>query len=337
MTEVAELDVIAFNLAVSPLLRLVIHLTGFETAFITEIDLTAGRQRIVLAENHGRLQLAAGAEVDLSDSMCQLMFSQQLTTTAELSQLFPDSKGVQLGMQSFVVLPITIGDKMIGTLCGADVSPKTLTPAQHNSLQLISEALSSQLQALLNARQHRLEAQQAQRKVTKLQSKVEDLAELANTDPLTELLNRRGFQLRSAEAAQLCSRSGLLLSIMMIDIDHFKGFNDTHGHEQGDDMIKLVAEGLRRVARTTDVLCRLGGDEFILAAVDTNAAGMTALAERLLHDVRQQSKQLGLPCTLSIGIACGQPDDVELLMKEADMALYQSKDAGRNAVSVYAE
>ncbi len=230
MTDVLALDTSSFNHAVTPLLRLVSHLTGFETAFITEIDSAAGRQSIVLAENSGNLQLTAGAEVDWSESMCQLMFSQQLTSTDQLNVLFPESKGVQLGLQSFAVLPIKFGEKTIGTLCGADALPKQLTSSQLISLQYIAEALSLHLQALIEARAQRQLAKQAQRQVSNLQNKVQDLAELANTDPLTELLNRRGFQLKCDEAVAQCRRSGLSLAMMMIDIDHFKAINDQHGH-----------------------------------------------------------------------------------------------------------
>ncbi len=96
-----------------------------------------------------------------------------------------------------------------------------------------------------------------------------------------------------------------------------------------------MADGLKLIARSTDVCCRLGGDEFVLAAIDTSGKGMQVLAGRLVNYMRQQTRRLGLDCTLSIGIAEGKEHSVEQLMKHADMALYQSKDAGRNTISVF--
>lgn len=334
MSDEAEMHTVLFNRTVTPLLKLISHLTGLETAFVTLIDQDMARQQVLLAVNTGNLNITSGAEVEWPDSMCQLMFSQQLTSTDQLSQLFPNSKGVQLGMQSFVVLPIKLGEKTIGTLCGADTQPKKLSSSQHVSLQLIAESLSLQLQVQLDAIQQRNMTLQAQHSVNLLQGKVQDLSDLANSDPLTELLNRRGFKRKCDDAENLCARSGMAIAIMIMDIDNFKRFNDQHGHEQGDDIIRLVADGIRQVARTTDILCRLGGDEFVLAALDTDSVGMTMLAERLVNYIQRQSDRLALQCTLSIGITSSRQQTVKQLMKTADQALYQSKAAGRNTTTV---
>lgn len=335
MADAPEFSLAAFNQAISPLLRLVQHLTEFETAFVTEVDLSARQQRVIIAENSGTLQLSSGTEVDWSNSMCNLMFSEKLTSTHQLKEIFPDSNGVALGMQSFVVLPIKLNNITIGTLCGADTKPKHLNASQHVSLQYIADAMSVQLHAFMEVQQQRELANQANHKINFLKSKVDLLAQQANTDSLTNLLNRRGFQIRCDEASSLCARSGLRMAIMLIDIDNFKQYNDQHGHKQGDDIIRLVAEGMRQVTRSTDIICRLGGDEFILAAIDTDIAGMTVLAERLVNYMRQQSQHLAQPCTLSIGIASNLNLSIQQLTQHADQALYQSKAAGRNTISIF--
>ncbi|WP_331347156.1 sensor domain-containing diguanylate cyclase [Cellvibrio sp. UBA7661] len=317
-----------FISAATPLLNLITHITGLKTSFITTIDWQAQQQTVVIAQNTGDLHIASGSQLAWTDSMCQLMLSEQLTATTEIQLRFPDSGGAQLGMQSFVVLPIKIADQMIGTLCGASDDKVELNNHQIESLGYIADALALQLKLTIDARN-------AEAKMDSLRDQIENLATLANTDPLTELLNRRAFQQRYEFAIKLSKRTKQPLSVMMIDIDDFKQFNDEFGHETGDAIIKMVGDGLKYIARSTDIPCRVGGDEFILVALNTDSNGLMLLAKRLNDYVKLHSKQLQRPCSLSIGIACSSHGAPEELIRFADEALYMSKASGRDAISVY--
>ncbi len=328
MNSLGVIEQDAFISAAAPLLELITHITGLETSFVTTIDWQAQQQTVLLAQNTGSLQVESGSQVAWTDSMCQLMLSEHLTATTEIQLRFPESGGALQGMQSFVVLPIKIADQMIGTLCGASDEKVELNDYHIKSLGYIADALALQLKLTIDARN-------AEAKVDSLRDQIENLATLANTDPLTELLNRRAFQHRYEFAIKLTKRTKQPLSVMMIDIDGFKQFNDEFGHETGDAIIKIVAEGLKRIARSTDIPCRVGGDEFILAALNTDSDGLSLLAERLREYVKLHSNKLQRPCSLSIGIACSRHGAPEELIRFADEALYMSKASGRDAISVY--
>lgn len=335
MNESAVINHDTFASAALPLLKLITHITGLKTSFITSIDWQNQNQTVELAENTGSLNIVSGDAVPWSESMCQLMISKGLTVTTDIQCIFPDSRGARAGMQSFVVLPVKVADQTIGTLCGASPEQVHLTAHQLDSLVYIADALALQLKLLTDANYQRQLALKAEKTVISLRDKVENLAELANTDPLTGLLNRRAFQQRYDDAVKLCQRSKKPLALMMIDIDEFKIFNDEYGHETGDKVIKIVADGLQKIARSTDIPCRVGGDEFLLAAIDSDSVGLQLLAERLCAYVKQRSNKLQRPCSLSIGIVCTEQGAADDLPRLADEALYRSKELGRDRISIY--
>jgi len=158
--------------------------------------------------------------------------------------------------------------------------------------------------------------------------------ELANTDPLTNLPNRRCTFGRLESMVEVAQQHGSPLTAIMLDIDHFKRVNDTHGHQTGDEVIVQVAELARRQARQSDVVGRIGGEEFVwlLPRIDGDAA--RALAERLRGSVERGIEGSSLPhVTISIGLAEFQSgDDGDGLLARADAALYKAKESGRNQV-----
>lgn len=170
----------------------------------------------------------------------------------------------------------------------------------------------------------------------------EKLELMATTDELTGLVNRRHALAKLEEHWALTSRHGYPLSCVMLDIDHFKSFNDTYGHAAGDLVLRRTASRLQRQARLTDVVSRLGGEEFLLICPHTTAESATALAERCrtaIESMRVHYEGHELNVTVSAGVARRQaqtrgPDD---LIKAADEALYAAKRAGRNRVHVAAE
>lgn len=163
----------------------------------------------------------------------------------------------------------------------------------------------------------------------------------AQIDALTGLWNRGYLDDRLAIEISVMARQGCPVSLIMMDIDHFKSINDTHGHSFGDLVIQRIGEVLGRVSRDSDIACRYGGEEFALILRNTPAKGAWAIAERLREEIAEMSLTQGrdrVRVTASFGIAgSDQFDDPSqaspgILLMAADKALYGAKSDGRNRV-----
>ena len=161
------------------------------------------------------------------------------------------------------------------------------------------------------------------------------LANAALTDQLTGLPNRRSAMDQLDQAWSAASRSGLPLSVMVIDIDHFKHINDTYGHAAGDTVLREAATLLRASARREDGVCRIGGEEFLVICPNTDIKSAMQSAERLRTNVNEKRIAVGdtkRSLTVSIGVATREPGtaDMDALVSIADQGLYAAKAAGRN-------
>lgn len=166
------------------------------------------------------------------------------------------------------------------------------------------------------------------------------LQRLSATDGLTGISNRRMYDELAIREWRRCERMNKPLALVMIDVDHFKLFNDKYGHQAGDECLKKVADQVGRAApRATDLAARYGGEEFVLVLGETDTDGAKWIANRL----RQQVSDLNIPhyatesrhVTISCGVASVVPDEkttLETLLKSADFALYQAKKTGRDRV-----
>ena len=178
-----------------------------------------------------------------------------------------------------------------------------------------------------------------------LELRNQDLTRLATRDPMTGCLNRRSFFELAERALADCQATAQPLCCLMIDIDHFKRINDSHGHAVGDAVIIAVAQQLGHTLRKTDLLCRYGGEEFCLLLPARSLAESQAVAERLREHIEQlagpaASQACGAALarvTASIGVAEFTTDVAGLtaLIERADMGLYVGKRTGRNRVSVW--
>ena len=167
---------------------------------------------------------------------------------------------------------------------------------------------------------------------------------LANTDGLTSLFNRRYFDATLQRELERLQRGAQPLSLIMTDIDNFKLYNDTYGHQAGDDCLKRVATALEQSGgRVTDIAARYGGEEMAMLLPNTDARGALKVAMTIRDAVRSlaiphATSQVSDMVTLSIGIATVRPDrslTPDLLIRFADQALYASKANGKNQIQVY--
>lgn len=225
-------------------------------------------------------------------------------------------------VDSVLAVPLKRGGQNVGCLVlgakGRDVFEET----ERRLFGILASLIAA---SLANARKHRA------------------TEERASTDPLTQLANRQKFREFFAQQAALAKRSKQPLSLLIMDLDHFKKVNDTYGHPAGDAVLKQMAEILRAQCRETDLPTRYGGEEFVAVLVNTTRKDATRMAERIRKAVEGHAFALPdgrtIRCTVSIGAATF-PDDTtqeEQLTEKADKALYGAKSGGRNRVQQYCD
>lgn len=159
---------------------------------------------------------------------------------------------------------------------------------------------------------------------------------LTRHDPLTDALNRRAFS-EALDDAHALMRRGQPYALLLLDLDHFKALNDQLGHAAGDAALKRVSQTLSDQLRASDLLARMGGEEFALLLPLTDAAGAQQVAERIRQRIQSQAfdwQGQAWPLSASLGVACAEPADAsaEAVLERADRAMYAAKAAGRNRV-----
>ncbi len=175
------------------------------------------------------------------------------------------------------------------------------------------------------------------------QKENEMLEKLASVDPLTNCLNRRKFEELSNLEMQRSSRYSTPLSFLMLDIDHFKTINDTYGHAIGDDVLKYFSSVCLKLARATDVVARVGGEEFIIMLPETDEKGAFIFAERVREEIYNSILTIDghtIKYTVSIGISSLNSDRdsaVSMILQRADAAMYEAKESGRNRSVIFKE
>ncbi len=259
---------------------------------------------------------------------------------------------LHLGVRSLVIRPLrqlsaAVRDIQAGELgARADIDSTT----ELGQLAAGFNAMASELEAHTRDLQHRVEARTAevQRKQEalaeanhRLEVAVQELATLARTDGLTGLCNRRHFLELFTLEVRRARRRGGRLGLAMLDVDHFKRVNDGFGHAAGDEVLKVVAEVLRRAVRETDLVARYGGEEFVVVLLDTEEAAGLSAVRRICKELEMQrviapDGRVLPTVTMSGGYVDVGSDarSPEELLGAADAALYAAKAGGRNRVEV---
>jgi len=222
-------------------------------------------------------------------------------------------------LPSLLVLPLLLHERPLGTLILGAKRRAAFGDQVRPTLEVLASHLAV---SLANARM------------------VAKLEQMATTDGLTGLLNKRAMLDAASQKIAASARFGRKLSLLVTDIDFFKKVNDTYGHDVGDVVIKGLGEILKRQKRTTDLVARFGGEEFIVLCEQTDERGAQLLAERIREELQKttfHSDQGPLSVTCSIGVATFPEggDTWDTLFKAADEALYVSKRSGRNRVTSY--
>lgn len=249
---------------------------------------------------------------------------------------------------SVISAPVENGEELLGVLNISHPQANFFSDAHIRLLRIFCNVLG---QLIMNCRLHlRLEEQIAER-TRQLAEALEEarilkdrFEALSFTDELTSLFNRRYFFSQAEKMLSAAFRYDQPLSVLALDLDHFKQINDNCGHAFGDRVLIDVAGILKRTIRESDLLARLGGEEFILLAPNTDQEEGMALAERIRVGVQEmvwEDHGSSFRISISIGLSCLKPQrdkqavHIDELVREADLALYEAKRSGRNRVAAY--
>lgn len=302
--------------------------TGVESAYLTRIDMGNGVQTILFARNTQSMVIPEGLSVPWGDTLCKRALDEKCPYTNNVAERWGDSEAAKaLGIQTYMSTPILIDQRLYGTLCAASSHRVIVKEQKQQLLTLFGEIISLYLE-----REGILE---------KLQSANRILENVSLTDPLTGLHNRRYLLAEMKKAYSLAERNGHVILVAVIDLDDFKRINDQYGHNIGDEFLVAIAQRLLSASRASDLVARMGGDEFVVvvecpASAENIASATLSLRNRLetslsgVFDLSSITLDYSGP---SIGIVDIQPGTLspEQAMQLADEAMYAVKRARKQA------
>ncbi|HTJ95407.1 MAG TPA: sensor domain-containing diguanylate cyclase [Pararobbsia sp.] len=304
-----------------PLLALLEEVTGLESTYLTSIDLENSVQSITLARNTGALSIPEGLTVPWSDTLCKRCLEQGRSVVSNVSEVWGDSQAAAaLGIQTYASAPVRDSSgNVIGTLCAAGKERKELEQRSLSALSLFSQLIAQYIER--------------ERLVEDLRRSNDYLTKFALTDSLTELPNRRALRDELGRLLARAERDGSYVLVGVLDLDGFKSVNDLHGHLVGDQLLSQCAARLAGAIRDTDMLARVGGDEFAVVApgpFDELDGGRAAaeLARRLSSASAGHYALRGVQLQFrgaSAGIVAVRSVSVDQALELADAAMYRIK------------
>jgi diguanylate cyclase len=284
---------------------------GFRSWAVTRLT---GQTYVIAATAPGGFPAGPGEQFAWAETLCRQVLQGPAPRVAPDVSAVPAQRDLPLvrrwGIRAYLSAPLTLdGTSLYGTLCAVDPHPQPghVTGAVglvDRQARLLSTLLVGELP--VDAALRRAERAEAE----------------ALTDPLTGLLNRRGWELLLEREEQRCQRYGTVASVLMLDLDGLKAVNDSHGHAAGDALLRNAADVLRAGVRSTDIVARLGGDEFAMLAVETDLPAAHVERDRL----RDLLRAAGVPA--SVGAAARGPQGgLAGAVTAADEQMYQAKNA----------
>lgn len=276
-----------------------------------------------LRASQGRPDTAFVQVVPVSDTMLGYAFREGVIQESDVEK--GDSSAAWMKdadeVASQAAVPLRTGENVFGVMVMASANRRELSAPEMERLQVLGNQASLSLQnALLHG----------------------ELERLSVTDRLTELYNHGYFQQRLDEEFKRSARFAHSMSLIMLDIDDFKEFNDSYGHPRGDEVLKSVSAVIRRNLREMDIAARYGGEEFVIVLPETDCEGACAVAERIRSDIATigfvPNGNGPVHKTVSIGVASFPQDAASglKLLEAADAAMYRAKRAGKNRVEAAA-
>lgn len=279
----------------------------------------------------------------LTQIHCDELYKRFFTLDAESRAIRETSERARAALAKILELLDAVGSETnrYGTAL-AGFQGELDQPLSLEELRAVVAAIAIETSAILD-RQNRLQSHllDSSQRLAEMRVSLDTARREAMTDGLTGLANRKAFDQALAEAAGSAQSEGLPLSLLMVDIDHFKAFNDTHGHLVGDHVLRLVARALTECIKGRDTAARYGGEEFAIVLPNTTLANAAKVAEQVRSTVgsrqivnRSRSVAYGT-VTLSVGVAQYRPGEaLSDVIRRADAALYTAKRGGRNRIAL---
>ena len=286
----------------------------FFTLFLYDKD-----KRMLNLMCHNRPDIESSFSLSLSSSL--IMESAVLSGQYILGQRFKDSKYYRgsnnkfFKKDFFVTIPLKIEKEIVGVL---NINDGEQDSFEESSLEFVLDISDFISMSVSNAILY------------------EQTKQLAVTDGLTGISNRPNMEQALQNEFERSMRYGAPLSVVLLDVDHFKGVNDTYGHQKGDEILVAVASLLKKVCRTNDIAARYGGEEFLMILPQSNAQGAFKIAERVREEMMKMNftgNESNFSVTTSCGVAELDRDfikNTDQLVAIADHALYEAKNSGRN-------
>ncbi|WP_394129953.1 GGDEF domain-containing protein [Shewanella maritima] len=252
----------------------------------------------------------------------------QIETQILINSLFSKIEQLSEGTEVFSDTLVNFGDEL-----QQNPSPDSLN-------QMIIGLAADVEKVIANNQEMKQSIHSLGQELTTLKSEMDNLSKVAMTDELTSLNNRRSYEMFAQEQVVLFNEKHVTCCLLVIDIDHFKQFNDTYGHLVGDKVLAYVALALKQAVKGEDFVARYGGEEFVIILPDTRLEDAVNLAEKIRLRIAQKQLTIGKEnkqqlgnITVSIGVTSIQTgDDEDTLLARADEQLYNAKGSGRNCV-----
>ncbi|HEY9163934.1 MAG TPA: GGDEF domain-containing protein, partial [Magnetovibrio sp.] len=278
---------------------------------------------------------------EFTEVVCNDLYSKFFTTHSENETLHETTERIESELRNILEYVGEAGEgasnygKSLASAQGDILGAKDVNGLKHAVTKVLSE--TRKMEELNQSLESKLA--QSTQEVGQLRDDLEDMRKEALTDALTGIANRKLFDMELRRHARDAMEAGESLSLLMLDIDHFKRFNDTYGHQTGDEVLKLLANTMSKAVKGEDISARYGGEEFAVILPRTGLDGAMKVAEGIRHKIstkklvnRSTNQDLG-KITISIGAGLfefGEP--LSDLIKRTDQALYKAKALGRDRV-----